>query len=441
MSCGRSTTTPNDKTKAELDSAVLRLLSNNFDEDSRRCIVTLLKILDNILQQPYNDKVRSIRLGNPAFSTKVVDKQGHFILIACGFVVTKNNDSEECLVLTEEHEDTPALVHARHLLAHIAIHKLQCPPETLPDFHPPKPRVHLEQTTNASGFTSTQTSTGFDLYKGHRYDGRSAVVGTNLGPPNGWKSKTETQLSQLQQKQAKLEAKLQQEGRGRQRDWTVLSAGQTAASIDRIANITSSTDSKEDAKLLAKHIQKQLKAAQESVNRGFTTKAMRDLERLKNANVYSHTQLAIHMPDGVCVKGNFLPHEAVEAVIDGLKQQVLDDSVPPFELYQTPPRQVLPTNKTLADLSLVPAAKIYLSWKTPWSGKNYIQQQLLQEQQQKSNSKEGPALPKSVPVLKKSNEEDDDEDTKPSAVTSETNKRKKTKAEKEASMLARMIGK
>jgi hypothetical protein len=103
---------------------------------------------------------------------------------------------------------------------------------------------------------------------------------------------------------------------------------------------------------------------------------------------------------------------------------------------------LLPTNKTLNELGLVPAAKIYVSWKKPWNGKDYIRQDVLQQQQRKTDSNAGPALPKSVPVLSKtSNDEGDDEDKKPAAATSETNKRKKTKAEKEASMLARMLGK
>jgi hypothetical protein len=65
--------------------------------------------------------------------------------------------------------------------------------------------VEIKQSTNAAGFTSTTTSTGFNIYQGRRFDGQSAAVGANLGPPEGWKSKTEQELNRLQKQQAKMQ--------------------------------------------------------------------------------------------------------------------------------------------------------------------------------------------------------------------------------------------
>ena len=58
--------------KAKIDGSITQLLQSNFDQDSKIVIITILKILDNILQQPYNGKVRKIRLQNKAFHKKVV---------------------------------------------------------------------------------------------------------------------------------------------------------------------------------------------------------------------------------------------------------------------------------------------------------------------------------------------------------------------------------
>jgi PUB domain/UBX domain len=441
-----------DSKKAALDGAISQVLNNNFDADSKTCILTLIKVLDNVLQQPHNDKVRSIRLGNPAFSKKVVEKRGHHILVACGFAPTKNSQNEEFLSLDAEKEDTQLIVHTRHTLARVAVHQLQCPPDTLPTFQPPKPKIHLQQSTNAAGFTSTSTNTGFNIYQGQRYDGKSAAVGANLGPPEGWKSKTEQQLLQLQQQQAKLQEKLQKAAGGR--DWTVLLPEQSSSSITATgpaaAPLPLTMSSKEDAQLLAQHIQNQHKARLASENRGFTTKAMRDLEQLKKANVYSHTQLAIQFPNAIVVKANFLPQETIQVVTDGLRQSVFAENVelPEFQLYTTPPRQVLGLNKKLHELGLVPAAKIYISWNqplTPPAGSSsgnssiawFVRPELLQQP-----SFKGPAMPMSMAVVQIDDDSKKDNDKKPPALESAaTNKRKKTKEDKEANLLARMLGK
>lgn len=59
-----------------LESALQNLLDSNFDVDTKACIITMIKVLDNIVQKPNNPKVRSIRLANAAFSKKVVERKG-----------------------------------------------------------------------------------------------------------------------------------------------------------------------------------------------------------------------------------------------------------------------------------------------------------------------------------------------------------------------------
>ena len=59
-----------------LRSSIKTLLQNNFDVNTKECLKTLIKVMDNLLQQPDNEKVRSIRLANAAFQRKVVSRKG-----------------------------------------------------------------------------------------------------------------------------------------------------------------------------------------------------------------------------------------------------------------------------------------------------------------------------------------------------------------------------
>lgn len=72
---------PSNDTTADLESALESILKQNFDEDSKTCLVTLMKVLDNVIQKPNNSKVRSIRLANPNVAEKIVQKGGGAYLI------------------------------------------------------------------------------------------------------------------------------------------------------------------------------------------------------------------------------------------------------------------------------------------------------------------------------------------------------------------------
>ena len=59
-----------------LEAALMQLLNNNFDEDSKVTIVTLLKIIDNIIQKPHDPKVRILKLSNAILQKKIVARPG-----------------------------------------------------------------------------------------------------------------------------------------------------------------------------------------------------------------------------------------------------------------------------------------------------------------------------------------------------------------------------
>ena len=472
--------------KAKIDGSITQLLQSNFDQDSKIVIITILKILDNILQQPYNDKVRKIRLQNKAFHKKVVSKKGGInVLVACGFQLQKappkllesstslslsssSPSPDEFLILTEAFEDTDTIVLARQMLHQVAIHQLRCPPDEVPPMKPPVRKQPLStSSTSSTTTTTTHPSTGFNVYQGHRYDGQSAAVGTNLGPPQNWKSATDAKLERLQKQQQQLERKLQNPKQlSHDRQWKASLTPLTNASLlasltssstnDNTASSFSSSSDNDDKALLAQHLQKQHQQRLKEENRGFTTKAMRDLEKIKHQKVYSHVVLAIQFQDGCTIRGHFLPKDTLQTVKDELASSVFVDSsssgasVPnDYELYVTPPRTILDPNSTLQALGLVPASKIYVSWKTPLSpppplgaGSGggslpsgwYVRQSLFA-----TNTVTTTSLPASEVVGESATTTTTNatSSTKPAVAK----KKKKTKAEKEAAMLQRMMGK
>jgi hypothetical protein len=365
------------------------------------------------------------------------------ILYSCGFILQeqqqelmmKQGQEESCFVLTEQNEDTEWLVSARHTLSQVALHQLNCKAEDLPKFQPPKEEVTIGNNS------SSNSQNSFNVYQGKRFDAQSAAVGRSLGPPKGWKSATEAQLESLEKKHALL-SKSHQVIAGGERQWIALRPGATAPSTTSAAAVASS--SREDSALLASHIQKQQKQRQEDANRGFTTKAMRDLERLKKQKVYSHTLLAISFPDGCVCKGQFLPAETIRTVMESIQQDLLssDKRQEKFELYMTPPRNKLLPHQTLQELGLVPAAKVYISWNSPGNLKGQVGSYLNPTLLETNGDSSGPALPSSVPVM--GGDEDAAKRQKSSASSStdaSAAKRKKTKAERQAEMLKRMLGK
>eukprot|EP00537_Pseudo-nitzschia_pungens_P008123 CAMPEP_0172358922 /NCGR_PEP_ID=MMETSP1060-20121228/3198_1 /TAXON_ID=37318 /ORGANISM="Pseudo-nitzschia pungens, Strain cf. cingulata" /LENGTH=513 /DNA_ID=CAMNT_0013080361 /DNA_START=226 /DNA_END=1767 /DNA_ORIENTATION=+ len=497
-----------------LDEAVKRVLQNNFDADSKTCILTLLKILDNVLQQPHNPKVRTLRTQNQAIRSRIVDRQGHHVLLACGFVFVletepggigmgvgigtqqQQQQPEEKLVLHEDREDTELLVKARHTLARIAVLELGARAETMPKFHPPPPRARMASSSSSSG--GPPPSGGFDVYKGNRFDGQSASVGTNLGPPANWKSKTEQELAELKRREEKLQRELLA-GRGKNknsksnnnnnnnnnnnsqsntpsldRQWTVILPGQAASSgqttaTTSTATATSTTTSSSrstrgDSQLLASHFQKQHASRAAAEQRGFTTKAMRELERLRKTKVYSHTQLALAFPDAVVIKANFATRETISAVLDGLCSEVLSPDVLPasasassssslLELYQTPPRTVLDPSKNLTELGLVPAARIYVGWKRkPLSSSSLSSSSssaspgwYLRPERLGSTPDLPAAMPTSVAVVGTAKSATTGSKSGAAANNNNNNnnppRKKKTKAEKEAALMKRMLRK
>lgn len=380
----------------KLNESAAFILRNNFDTVTKPCFITLLKLLDNILQKPLpnNLTVRRIKLTNPAIQQKIVACQGGVpFLQVCGFTpeppllpntttnIHANSHAVSVLILQPEHESTSLLVAARHLLHRHCVKDLGCSLDELPSFQPPRAPVVLLPAGCGSGGGD---SFAFNPYQGRRFDALSAAVGARLGPDEiNYVSKTETELAHLQARQAKLQAKLQRESlafasttttagsgssSGYNREWSVLLPGQQQSQPTASSSLPHSSD----ASLLAARAQTQTQNRILQQQQGFTTAAMRDLEKIKRTKVYSHVAVRIQCPDGTQLTGKFLPSETVGLVATAIRRECFSKSHNSkneeqdweFDLYVTPPRRLLPPNLSLTEAGLVPAAKIFLSWNT-----------------------------------------------------------------------------
>ena len=117
-----------------------------------------------------------------------------------------------------------------------------------------------------------------------------------------------------------------------------------------------------DGSILAKQFQQREQDRRKRDEQGFTTRAMRDLEKLKKQKVYSHAQIRVQFSDGSALEAKFLPKEPISVIKAVVKDSLILPSLD-FDLYVAPPRRKLSEMSTLEEEGLVPAAKIFLSWK------------------------------------------------------------------------------
>lgn len=417
-------------TVRDLEEAIGLIFENNFDTESKACLITLMKIIDNILQKPNDPKVRTIRLQNAAFSNKVGSRKGGIeFLLACGFERTRApppllataDTGEEQLLLNDDTQSR--LVTARRLLMTRAIQDLCMKAEELPEYRQP-PVISLVDSTSQSSITASATE--FNPYVGHRFDAKSMAVGANLGPDPNYKSKTDAELRKLLEKQAKLEAqrqKLNPEWCAFRPDEPVVIAVASSATAS-----SSQAEGPSDSSLLAERMKKQQQERMQREQGGFTTKAMRDLEKLKKQKVYSHVTLTVQFPDGYKLVGKFVPSDKIRSVQQSLQQDCLTVQ-DEFDLYVTPPRRLLSPTQSLKQEDLVPAAKVFVSWKQTPPSAPYLKPILFQGVQPVS-------FPDAKPIVADSQ---NDKNTKPSS-NEGTAKSNKSATDRENDLLRKMMG-
>jgi hypothetical protein len=263
--------------------AVDLLLQSNFDVDSKVCITTLLKLLDNIISSTPSDvKYRTLNLDNEALQKRIFSKRGGLEFVqACGFARTvlspqlsfslkPSSSSTNILELVPSKESLTDLQAARRLLVERAVRVLEMDTKDLPKAKPPR---------TATATTSSSSSSSFDPYKTHNFNAQAAALGAP-NPLTGDRepSRTESQLQALKSKQERLERKLHTHLI--EREWVATRPGAVVPPPLTAAAATSNNSGgggSGDGSLLAAQMKRRQEERKKREEGGFTTQAMRTL--------------------------------------------------------------------------------------------------------------------------------------------------------------------
>jgi len=390
------------------DAAWCKVLHSNFDATTKDCLNTLIKIIDNLVSKPNEPRVRSIRCANAAFDRKVGKcKGGYEFLYSIGFLPRYTSfgleDTPETLELTPDNESRELLLQGRQVLVQSAVGGLGLDADDLPTM-PKAPdcmptSMFVQQPARSS--SSRGPTSGFNVYKTHSHNIQSAAMGAPdpYFDASSSMSTTERQLHQLQSKKDNLEREMQASIEA-DRGLVAYLPGDGPAAVQSISVVSAGSAGKGDSSLVAARMKRTEEERKKREEGGFTTQAMRDLEKMKKAKAYSHTQIRVNFADGAYLHAKFLPTEKV-STIRSIIQSSFHPSVAEsldFDLYVAPPRRLLDDTNTLNVEELVPAAKVHVSWKiggVPASGSpgSYLRKELF------SSGSTGTSFPAAKPLL------------------------------------------
>jgi len=309
-----STTVKSDPVE-RIRNALKDMREKCFDDDSRQLLQVMMKIANNLIEQPFNEKVKQINVDNPAFHSKVGNYSfGRDMVESLGY------KQEGKYYLLSESSSNSVID---------CLKEMQLFGEAL-GMSSAAPRV-------------TAPLVEFDPFK-------SNIVRVNP-QPRGGTSAVEDELAHLEQKRADIIASAGVPCR----DIQVVNSMEELIKGETSSHISSNEESDSWILLLATKTRIQKQKASES----FRTKPMRDLESLKNARVFTRTLIRVVFPDKVVMQGTFSPLELVGQV----KQMIVDlVGEAEFCLYTSPPRMELDHLKTLSDCGMVPGSLVYVSW-------------------------------------------------------------------------------
>ena len=123
----------------------------------------------------------------------------------------------------------------------------------------------------------------------------------------------------------------------------------------------------QDAKILlrdARKMQKELDSDGKLLMTQQMRQAQKEGEKLALLNKYKRSVIRVQLPDRHVVQGFYHPGAKLNEVIENLQRHLKLKPEDQYELFITPPKQVLDPNENLLDLGLVPAALVYLSVPT-----------------------------------------------------------------------------
>ncbi|KAG6590716.1 Tether containing UBX domain for GLUT4 [Phytophthora cinnamomi] len=308
--------------------ALQLLRDNSFDAVSRTAIVTLMKIVTNILSDPENEKIRAIRLSNAAFHRSVGQVKGGLeFLQSIGFALVPET---QAIVLNPSPQDKIVLEEGLRLLS-VEADDLNISPDTRP--------VVREKRSDPN----------FNVFK-------TQITRVQMQPRGP--STTEVLVDALKSKQDQLVGQDKPS-----RNTTVALHGRRTGEISEPfpGAIESELSERSDAQLLISSLKARREEMEKTKN--FRTQAMRELDELKRKKVFQTALIRVQFPDRAVMQASFHPNETIRDVMDHVAGCLSEQyKRAQFYLYVTPPMQKMAPTKTLVELNLVPAALMYLTW-------------------------------------------------------------------------------
>jgi len=319
-----------------------------FDQDCRVIVKTLMKIITKILALPGDEKVRRMRFENAAFFEKI----GQFshaltFLEEIGFTRT---ETDVFLKSGDEDEDNLyiALRHLENLAVELGFSHEEI--EIMKRVPSPGGSA-IEQHTPTSSFDPYQTS----------------VVKLGGELPVEPRSRVQEELSRLKAKRDKIlaEAGIPK----RRKSFFKPLPGFNARSFPA-ANSASGNAPFSDQNLLLKAMKDQ---QEKQEKRGkFSTQAMRDLETLKKSRIFTETLIRVQWPDKTILQAYFSPKESIKELSGMINEILRDELKDGFYLCVTPPLVRLQEEQTFEEAGLVPAALVYMHWKTTEARESFL---------------------------------------------------------------------
>jgi len=334
----------NNNNDNDIQETINSMLTQNFDQVSGPAIITILKYIYNIIKYPDDSKYRTISTGNKAYIEKISNAKGVVMLLkVIGFSSVENSNPLSYVLNGDSSKIIPKLEQAElHLIE--AMNKLQIPEDDRPKKQSVVPNRNQSIPINA-----------FDPYK-------TAVI-RNTPQPYRVESEVDKKLALINKRRLELEG--DPNSVERLTEVCMPDDDNKGGHLKQSDDIDiDNTGEKSDSKIVARSIMNALKKSSDEAP--LTTKAIRDLEKAQNEKVYSKTLIRIKFPDRVCVLGYFHPRHTTIDVYEWIYSCLIFENVDMksklLELYTSPPRFVLPLDKSLLELQLVPAALIHVSW-------------------------------------------------------------------------------
>ncbi|GMF34124.1 unnamed protein product [Phytophthora lilii] len=335
--------------------ALQLLRDNSFDAVSRTAVITLMKIVTNILSDPGkvrvpgyfcnmdtqmlvlfvplmylgNEKMRSIRLSNAAFQRSVVNVKGGLeFLKSIGFVVVPET---QVLVLSPASNEQRVLEEGLRLL-HAEANDLYISPDKLPTV------------------SKTKEDPDFDVFK-------TQITRVQMQPRGP--STTEVLVDTLRTKQDQLVGREKPP-----RNTSIALEGRRSGGRIELSDVATESE-RSDAQLLISSLKARREEMEKAKVEGVSIGAHPcSVSRPRYVTFIITEDTNICSPQWIAVmQASFHPNETIQDVMDHVSECLNDQfKHSKFYLYVTPPTQKLAATKSLAELNLVPAALTYLSW-------------------------------------------------------------------------------